>query len=220
MPSKARKAFDESAAEVDRLIELHKIVGGAGPGRKHQLEVLNKSAIVLITAIWEAYCEDIAAEALEFIVEQSKDENGLPKEIKQIIPKDLKKDAHELAVWKLAGDGWRVVASKRLDDLRKRRNWDFSSPKTENINKLFKEALGQSNISEAWHWKHMSAKDAGTKLDRFVELRGAIAHRGKGLKPCKKSDVTDYFEHVKVLVGKTGGVVNKFAQNATGSKLW
>ena len=43
------------------MIEIHVLLGGSGQGRKYQLEVLNKSAVVLITAIWEAYCEDIAA---------------------------------------------------------------------------------------------------------------------------------------------------------------
>ena len=68
MPSKARRAFDDSAKDVKRLLEIHKTIGGNAPGRRAGLEVLNKSAIVLITAIWEAYCEDISAEALEHIV--------------------------------------------------------------------------------------------------------------------------------------------------------
>lgn len=38
---------------------------GTARGRRFDLEVLNKSAIVLITSYWEAYCEDIAAEALD-----------------------------------------------------------------------------------------------------------------------------------------------------------
>ena len=37
-------------------------------GRRYHLEVLNKSAIVLVTSFWEAYCEDIAAEGLAHIV--------------------------------------------------------------------------------------------------------------------------------------------------------
>ena len=62
MPSEARKAFDANVADVDRLLALHSTAGGAGQGRRYGLEVLNKSAIVLVTAYWEAYCEDIAAE--------------------------------------------------------------------------------------------------------------------------------------------------------------
>lgn len=58
IPSNAILAFDESRKDIDRLLEIHQRLGGKGKGRRHQLEVLNKSAIVLISAIWEAYCED------------------------------------------------------------------------------------------------------------------------------------------------------------------
>jgi hypothetical protein len=34
--------------------------------------VLNKSAIVLLTAFWEAYCEDLAAEALNHVGDHRK----------------------------------------------------------------------------------------------------------------------------------------------------
>jgi hypothetical protein len=68
MASKARAAFDKNCADIDRLMEVHTAYGGTGAGYRHQLEVLNKSAIVLLCAIWEAYCEDLAAEAVEHIV--------------------------------------------------------------------------------------------------------------------------------------------------------
>ena len=68
MASKARKAYDANANDIERLLELHMQIGGGAPGRRYGLEVLNKSAVVLVTAFWEAYCEDIAAEGLEHIV--------------------------------------------------------------------------------------------------------------------------------------------------------
>ena len=49
MASKAEKTFDESAKDVERLMEIHKSLGGGKVGRRYRLEVLNKSAIVLIT---------------------------------------------------------------------------------------------------------------------------------------------------------------------------
>jgi hypothetical protein len=63
MPSEAQKSLDANLKEIERLLALHTMVGGKTKGRRYGLEVLNKSAIVLITAYWEAYCEDIAAEA-------------------------------------------------------------------------------------------------------------------------------------------------------------
>ena len=52
MPSQARVAFDENVKDVQALIKLHKEKGGDSPGRRYGLEVLNKSALVLITAFW------------------------------------------------------------------------------------------------------------------------------------------------------------------------
>jgi len=53
MPSKARKAFDENAKDIEKLLRLHEQEGGTAKGRRFGLEVLNKSAIVLITSYWK-----------------------------------------------------------------------------------------------------------------------------------------------------------------------
>jgi hypothetical protein len=109
MPSKAYRAFSENADDIQRLIEIHEERGGTSPGRRYGLEVLNKSAIVLITSFWEAYCEDLAAEGLQHIVTHAASAASLPKGIKQILAKELKKDANELAIWSLCDDGWKQV---------------------------------------------------------------------------------------------------------------
>ena len=72
MASQARAAFDKNAADIERLLEIHADLGGDQRGRRFRLEVLNKSAVVLITAFWEAYCEDLAAEALDHLIQHSK----------------------------------------------------------------------------------------------------------------------------------------------------
>ena len=48
----------ENMREVNRLLEIHWELTGGQPGRRHGVEVLNKSAIVLITACWESLVED------------------------------------------------------------------------------------------------------------------------------------------------------------------
>jgi len=67
MASQARIRFDKNCEDVERLLEVHRDLGGSGRGRRRRLEVLNKSAIVLLYAFWEAYCEDIAAEGLNHL---------------------------------------------------------------------------------------------------------------------------------------------------------
>ncbi len=220
MASRARSAFDENARDIDRLLEIHTALGGEGVGRRHQLEVLNKSALVLLTAIWEAYCEDVAAEALEHLIQHSGSPDTLPKEIRQLVAKELKAEAHELAVWQLAGDGWKVILKTRLNKLRELRNRQFNAPKSAGVDELFLKAIGLSAVSDSWKWAGMSVDGARKKLDNLVDRRGAIAHRGKGAEGCYKSEVESYFAHVKRLVGKTGGRVNTFMKKATGAGLW
>jgi hypothetical protein len=219
MASKARRAFDENCEDIERLLEIHADLGGDARGRRRRLEVLNKSAIVLITSFWEAYCEDLAAEGLEHFVTHTSDATSLPVDLRKQVAQELERDNHELATWKLAGDGWRSVLSSRLDGLREERNRRLNTPKTAQIDELFLRALGVPKVSSSWKWNNMSMAKASRKLDTFVELRGAIAHRGAAGGSVHKQAVADYYGHVRLLVGKTGGRVNSVIKKATGSGI-
>jgi len=220
MASNARRAFDRNAEDVDRLLEIHQDIGGNAQGRRFRVEVLNKSAIILITAFWEAYCEDIAEEALEHIIKHVPSASGLPKELKKRIAKDLKANPNEIAIWDLADDGWKARVKTRLAALTEERNRKLNTPKSANIDDMFSDAIGLINVSDGWYWQKMSSESAKQKLDIYVSLRGSIAHRGVGLSSCTKSQVRDYFGHVKELVSKTGGRVNSFVKGITGNGLW
>ncbi len=219
MASKARRAFDENCEDIKRLLEIHGDLGGDAPGRRRRLEVLNKSAIVLVTSFWEAYCEDLAAEGLDHLVAHAGDVNVLPVELRKQVARELERDDHELASWKLAGDGWRSVLSSRLDDLREERNRKLNTPKTAQIDELFLKALGVPKVSTSWKWNNMSVAQASRKLDKYVELRGSIAHRGVAGTSVRKQSVDDYYGHVGLLVSKTGGRVNSVIKRATGSGI-
>jgi hypothetical protein len=167
MPSEARKSLDANLEDIERLLALHQTAGGSGKGRRHGLEVLNKSAIVLTTSYWEAYCEDIAAEALSHIVAYAKAAKDLPNELKKQLAKELKGAPHELEVWKIADRGWKKYLGDRLDQLKAKRNWNFNTPKTDQIDKLFLHAIGIKKISASWKWpKKMTVARATAKLDK------------------------------------------------------
>ena len=220
MPSKSRAAFDKNAKDIERLLEIHADVGGDAKGRRYGLEVLNKSAIILVTAIWEAYCEDIATEALRHLVAHVPKGTDLPKELKKRIAVDLKAEHHELAMWELADKGWKARVHSRSAALTTERNRRLNTPKTEQINELFASAIGLAKMSNAWRWNKMSVSKATSKLDKYVTLRGSIAHRGAAEAAVKKSQVRDYFRHVKSLVAKTGDRVNSHVCEATNKPLW
>ena len=221
MPSKARLALDQNLKDIGSLLKIHAEKGGDSPGRRYGLEVLNKSAVVLITSFWEAYCEDIAEEALELIVNHAPSTDVLPKEIKKHIASRIKADPNELAVWQLSGERWRQVLRDNLRGLQESRNRKLNTPKSKNIDELFESAIGLSSVSSSWNWANkLPAAKAAAKLDRYVELRGEIAHRGKTKTSVKKAQVVDYLDFIKNAAAKTGGTVNAHVKKITGQALW
>ncbi len=220
MASKAIGAFDENVRDIDKLLELHGAEGGDQPGRRFGLEVLNKSAIVLITSFWESYCEDLAEEALELIVQHAPDAAALPKAIKKVIAKTLKEDKNDLAIWGLSDDKWRSLLRTNFVALKAERNKTFATPKSFNVNELFESAVGLPNISSNWKWAKMTTTRAATKLNDFVSKRGDIAHRGTATTTVRKAEVVAYLNHVKKLAAKTGGSVNRHVKGITGQGLW
>jgi hypothetical protein len=220
MPSKARTAFDKNLNDIERLMELHQQEGGTSRGRRYNLEVLNKSAIVLITSYWEAYCEDIAAEALEHIIKHSKTSDTLPKELKKAIAKELESDKNNLAVWEVADGKWKNYLQNRLETLQEARNRKLNTPRSDNIDQLFESAVGITKVSNSWKWARMTVSRARAKLDIFVTLRGSIAHRGKSSKSVTKAQVRDYLGFIKRLAAKTGGKANSHVKSVTGKPLW
>jgi hypothetical protein len=220
MPCKDRGMFDANCEYIDRLLDIHGRLTGDGPGRRYDVEVLNKAGIVLITSFWEAYCEDVAAEGLVHVVKNSKDAKALPKELRKIIAKSLKEDKNEVAIWDLADDGWRSVLTRQLASLQEQRNRKLNTPKSEQIEDLFEKTLGIPKISARWYWNNMTRERAVKKLDRYVVLRGAIAHRGSAASSIKKSDLSDYYSHVKILVNKIDNEVNRYVKDVTGQPVW
>jgi len=212
-------AFDESADEVRRLLEIHTTLGGDAKGRHHRLEVLNKSAILLITAIWEAFCEDVAADALEHIVTNLSAASSLPKELKKRIAKDIEADHNELAMWSLADEGWKTKAQSRLTALVTERNRKMNTPNSQNLDEFFVKAIGMTKLSDSWRWATVSPDKAREKLNSYISLRGAIAHRGKASASVTKVQVEEYFAHVRRLADMTGEKVNVFVKNITGKSI-
>ena len=173
-------AFEKNREDVERLMEIHGDLAGDAPGRKRGVEVLNKSAIVLMCAVWEAYCEDLAAEAVEHLVDHAEDATALPEALLKTIAAELESDKNDLAIWRLAGDGWKTILRSRLADITKRRNRSLNTPKSANIDALFEEAVGLAKVSASWQWRNVTAAKARTKLDGYVNQRGDVAHRLAG----------------------------------------
>jgi hypothetical protein len=124
-----------------------------------------------------------------------------------------------VAVWTLAGDNWRTVLNDRKKLFEVERNRGFNTPKAANIDRLFRQTLGISRISDSWCWKGVTAEGARAALDNFIELRGTIAHRGRIDEPLNKERAKMYVAHVNRLAYRTANAVSEVMWQATGRAL-
>jgi hypothetical protein len=201
--------FVENAREALRLLELHAEKTGTKPGRRFRVEILNKSAIVLITACWEAFLEDCVSEAFSFLLAEVPDYSHLPKGLLKATAKLLKGDANEIKVWDLAADGWNNVLQQFKQQLVRKHIGFFNTPKASNVDELFKGALDLHPISAHWHWRRMSAEGAKNKLEHYVNLRHEIAHRVKASRPVFKDDAADYSTFITRLALRTANATRR-----------
>jgi hypothetical protein len=218
MPRDARARFDRNCADIERLLDLDASITG-DPARRHQRSVLNRSAIVLLCAFWEAYCEDVVADGVEHLLVHASDHTALPKFLQKQLASELKSDTHELAVWRLAGDGWRQELTKRTAALQDARNRRLNTPKTTQVVELFRDGIGLEDISKHWVWQDMKTVDVPGQLDTFVTLRGAIAHRGR-VSGVKREHVIEWLSFIRKLVTLTGAAVNVHVRDVTGHAMW
>lgn len=79
--------------------------------------MVSRSVVVLICAFREAFCEDLAAEALSHLADQASNGAALPDEVKKTLKKGLLDEKHELAIWDVADDGWRATLRARASSL-------------------------------------------------------------------------------------------------------
>jgi len=188
------------------------------PGREHHVQALGRGTYVLISALWEAFCEDLAHEAVRIVVAGARDWTGLPAPLARRIAKDLKADVHELSPWKLTGDGWRSHALERVDGLA--RTTIFNTPKTAQVNSFFAGAVGIGRISDSWMSTFAGDEHPGAALDRAIATRGAIAHGERPRKTLTKKEISLFYQLVSDLVDSTELATAEHIQRVVGTRPW
>jgi hypothetical protein len=224
MASKSRKRFDESAADIDTLIDLYEAMvalsKAEGKPIDEGVEVLFRSAVVLMVSHWEAYVEDICSEALEHLVNRMKGASKLPKQIKQQVARDLKAEKNEIAIWQLADDGWKAYLRDRLLIHKEARDRSFNTPRAQSTADFVKMVLGIEDIRTSWTLEGSSPEAVAKKLDALVEVRGQIAHRGRVGSKLDRAFISDHIAFLRKVVSKTGGAINAHLKHITGKGLW
>lgn len=212
----AIESFLQNRKDVDRLLEIHQDIGGPARGRKWGVEVLNKAAVVLTCAIWEAFIEDLVAEGIEHLATQLKDPQKLPKAVRQVIAKAIKEDKNELSPWTLADKGWQVVLKKNAATIVSATAGKLNTPKSAQIKGMYSKTLGIDDVTALWTRPKLKAADAATRLDEFITLRGAIAHRGQAASSVTKQKAVEFLALVANLVELTDAGARAHLKALTG----
>lgn len=227
--SKSRASFEANFLDIARLIDLHETMvelekpldekDDPSDFTGHKCVVLN-SAIVLMVSHWEAYVEDICAEALSHIVNNIQSSDNLPKELKKRIALELRESKNELQVWDISDGKWKYLLKSRLDVYKEQRNRKFNSAKSELVKQFFHQYLGIKDVTKNWSYEKLTPTECCKLLDEIVEVRGAIAHRGKPPKEITLTRTKEYSAFLKKIIAKTGGTVNTCVKNICNTGLF
>lgn len=206
--------------EVERLLKIHTEVAGSTVGPKHNVEVLNKSGIVLLVACWEAFIEDLAETSFQLLLRRAKSPDFFPQKVLTLVSKKLREDKDDRRVWDLAGDGWKIVLRSHRDSVIKRYIGSLNTPKPKQIDDLFDSLLALSKLSKKWSWPKCKPAQARTRLEKLVTLRGEIAHRVSAARSVHKSDVKRATSFIGRLAVSTHNAVNSSLRARLGHNVW
>lgn len=210
----------DNLEDVTSLLDIHEQKTGGAPGRRFGVEALNKSGIVLAVACWEAYVEDCATEAFEFVLALASEPSKLPESVRKLVAKAIKSDQNELSPWKMAGTGWQQLLADHRDATVKKYVSPLNTPKFGNVDGLFLDLLGLADVSAAWSWHRMPVKTARERLASIITMRGAIAHRVSPDHAVHKKDVEDAVAFIQTIANLTSNRVRLHVHGLTGSYLW
>lgn len=196
-------ALNKNLEDVGRLLEIHGELVGEGPGQKHNVEVLHKSAVVLLVACWESFVEDLAVAVFDYMLKNAKSHDMFPNKVLTLASAEIKNSKDETKVWGLAGDGWRHILLAHRESCLSKLVGGLNTPRAKQVDELFSDLVGLSGLSKQWRWKKMSSASAVEKLSELITTRGAIAHRVSGGKAITKKYVTDYVGFINRLAAIT-----------------
>jgi hypothetical protein len=209
-----------NTSEVQKLIRIHQAITGGQRGRPPDLEALHKSGVVLLVACWEAYIEDLAANAFCVLLDNAASPDVFPTRVLTLASRSLRGDDDERKVWELAGDGWRSVLEAHRDNLFERYIGRLNTPRPAQVDTLFESLIGLRSLSKHWKWKGMTNKKAVAKLDELITLRGEIAHRVTASQPVQRRYVEGAVEFINRLAAISSNTVVQYIIELSGVTPW
>jgi hypothetical protein len=216
--SDARMAFQDASDDLRSFYALGQMLKGRKAALKHLTNV-GRGTFVLISALWESYCEALELEAATLLVSNATSWEDLPPALSRRIAVDLRNEKHELSPWKLAGDGWKTLTLDRVAILA--RETVFNSPKPAQVDDLFLKSIGLVHLSGQWtDLSQGSEISLADSLKEFVALRGAIAHGATPRAEISKPAVSAFYQTVYRIVVKTDEAVGLYLEENGVDNPW
>ncbi len=212
--------LNSNIAEVMRLVDIHSTVTGNKPGRRHNMGILNKSGIVLAVSCWEAFVEDLAANAFDFLLAKATTPTVFPRGVLALASRELRDGPNPLRVWELADAGWRSVLLRHKEQILKKSVGRLNTPRTKQVDELFGDLIGLAFLSNSWRWHNVPNTKVKGSLEELVTLRGEIAHRVVSSRSVRKQDVKAAAELVTRLAVVSSNVVRTFLVSRTDHAPW
>lgn len=211
--------------EVMTLLRLHASLIGGKRGRPKvveglDLEVLSKGALVLLVACWEAYVEDLATNAFDFLLAAAVEHTTFPSKVLARASRNLVEDEDRTKVWQLAGSGWKLVLKRHRQEVLDRYAGRLNTPRQTQVDALFADLIGLRGLSKQWKWRGTSNQSAIDRLERLVTLRGEISHRVTASRSVHRRYVESSTDLVQRLAAISSNAVREFLIGRVGSKPW
>lgn len=200
MPSVSFSSFRKKIkSDVDRLIATYEDLTPGGRGRKH-LGHITGSAVVVLSAAWELYIEELIVESAGHLIKCVKHAEQLPDSTKKTLSDSVKrKGQHEHAPLRLADEGWKSV----LAEICIYKTEKLNTPKGGNIDELFDTLLGYSGLMDSWS---IDLND----IDNIVTVRGGVAHRGTSDYYVKINELKEYRRIIITTAFETDNIIPEY----------
>lgn len=204
MPSSAFRKFERNMlVDVDRIIETHGNLNHDGRGRRG-LGHITRGGVLMLCAAWELYVEEVILEGIQFVIANVDLPNALPKDVQKELARAVKESKHDLKPLELAGEGWKSLYRNHAHETLA----GLNTPKSGNLDPLFKRFLGVPSISGNWTVGAQTIND-------FVGVRGDIAHRGRDARYVTINRLAEYKRVISSAAIDTDNFLSEFLRDST-----
>jgi hypothetical protein len=153
----------------------------------------------MLCAAWELYVEEVMHEGVVYFSGKFDSPKELPKTVQKELSSRVKESKHELRPLELAGEGWKSLYRNHAVDVLK----GLNTPKSSNLNPLYKRFLGIEELSESWSL----GKEV---INNFVSTRGDIAHKGSQAQYITINNLNNHMAQIKTTALDVDNMLTEF----------